>query len=221
MGRSRLVFGSLILAAAAIPAGAFAQAGTAAAPPKEPAVVAAPKESNVTVYAGYRFSSGFTDETTGKTWELTEGPSFAVAADFGIDSKTQWELFISHRNSSLRASGFSPVSDNIRLGVTYYHLGGTYFAENIGKGVYVVGGLGVTHFEPGADLSSAFRFSLNIGVGYMIPLGQTLAVKLEGRGYVTLVNSSSAFLCSGGCVVQIKGDTLAQGEAMAGLVWRF
>jgi len=221
MSRSRLVFGSLILAAAAVPAGAFAQAGTAAAPPKEPAPVAAPKDSSVTLYAGYRFSGGFTDETTGKTWELTEGPSFAVAADFGIDSKTQWELFISHRNSSLRATGFSPVSDNIRLGVTYYHLGGTYFAENIGKGVYVVGGLGVTHFEPGADLSSAFRFSLNIGVGYMIPLGQTLAVKLEGRGYVTLVNSSSAFLCSGGCVVQIKGDTLAQGEALAGLVWRF
>jgi hypothetical protein len=35
------------------------------------------------------------------------------------------------------------------------------------------------------------------------------------------VNSSSGFLCSGGCVVQIKGDTLTQGEAMAGIVWRF
>ena len=124
----------------------------------------------------------------------------------------------------LGASGFSPVSpapDKISLGVTYYHLGGTYFVDNIGKGVYVVGGLGATHFDPGADLSSALRFSLNLGVGYMIPLGQTLAVKLEGRGYVTLVNSSSAFLCSGGCVVQIKGETLTQGEAMAGLVWRF
>jgi hypothetical protein len=221
MGRSGLVFGSLILASAAISAGAFAQAGTGAAPPKEPAVVAAPKDSNVTVYAGYRFSGGFTDVNTGKTWELTEGPSFAVAADFAIDPKTQWEIFISHRNSSLRASGFSPVADNISLGVTYYHLGGTYFVDNIGKGVYVAGGLGATHFDPGADLSSALRFSLNLGVGYMIPLGQTLAVKLEGRGYVTLVNSSSAFLCSGGCVVQIKGDTLTQGEAMAGLVWRF
>jgi len=221
MSRSGLVFGSLILVATAIPAGAFAQAGTGAAPPKEPAVAAAPKESNVTVYAGYRFSGGFTDETTGKTWDLTEGPSFAVAADFAIDPKTQWEIFISHRNSSLRASGFSPGADNIRLGITYYHVGGTYFVDNIGKGVYVVGGLGATHFDPGADLSSALRFSLNLGVGYMIPLGQTLAVKLEGRGYITLVNSSSAFLCSGGCVVQIKGDTLTQGEVMAGLAWRF
>jgi hypothetical protein len=223
MNRSALALGSLILAAAAIPAGAFAQAGTVPGTPKEPAVVAAPKDSSVTLYAAYRFGGGFTDETTGKTWKLTEGPSYAMAADFAIDSKTQWELFISHRNASLRASGFTPGSgvDNVSLGVTYYHLGGTYFVDNIGKGVYVVGGLGATHFDPGANLSSALRFSLNLGVGYMIPLGQTLALKLEGRGYVTLVNSSSAFLCSGGCVVQITGETLTQGEVMAGLAWRF
>ena len=212
MGRSGLGIGLLILAAVAIPGSAFAQAAAGAAPPKD---------SGVTVYGGYRFSSGFTDVNTGKTWELTEGPSFAVAADFAIDSKSQWEIFISHRNSSLRASGFSPVADNISLGVTYYHVGGTYFVDNIGKGVYVMGGLGATHFDPGADLSSAMRFSLNLGVGYMIPLGKTFAVKLEGRGYVTLVNSSGGFLCSGGCVVQIKGSTLTEGEALAGLVMRF
>ena len=223
MGRSGLAIGSLILAAAAIPAGAFAQAGTAAAPPKEPVPAAPAKESNLTVYGGYRFSSGLSTDNGG-SWELTEGPSWAVAADFGIDSKTQWELLVSYRNSSLKASGFSPVapfSDKIHVGVTYYHVGGTYFVDNIGKGVYVMGGLGATHFDPGGDLSSELRFSLNLGVGYMIPLGKTLAVKLEGRGYITLVNSSGGFLCSGGCVVQVKGDTLTQGEAMAGLAWRF
>jgi len=223
MGRSGLAVGALILAAAAIPAGAFAQAGTAAAPPKEPVPAERAKESNLTVYGGYRFSSGLSTDNGG-SWELTEGPSFAVAADFGIDSKTQWELLVSYRNSSLKAAGFSPVapfSDKIQLGVTYYHVGGTYFVDSIGKGVYVVGGLGATYFNPGADLSSELRFSLNLGVGYMIPLGKTLAVKLEGRGYITLVNSSGGFLCSGGCVVQVKGDTLTQGEVLAGLAWRF
>jgi len=218
MGRSGLVIGSLMAAAAAIPAGAFAQA----APPKEPVPAAPAKDSNFTVYGGYRFSGGLS--TDNGSWELTEGPSFAVAANFGIDSKTQWELLVSYRNSSLKASGFSPVapfSDKIHLGVTYYHVGGTYFVDNVGKGVYVVGGLGATHFQPGGDLSSELRFSLNLGVGYMIPLGQTLAVKLEGRGYLTLVNSSGGFLCSGGCVVQVKGDTLTQGELLAGLAWRF
>ena len=218
MGRSGMVLRTLILMAAAIPAYAFAQAA-----PKEPVPAPPAKESNLTLYAGYRFSSGLSTDNGG-SWQLTEGPSFAVAADFGIDSKTQWELLVSYRNSTLKASGFSPVapfSDKIHLGVTYYHVGGTYFVDNIGKGVYVVGGLGATHFQPGGDLSSELRFSLNLGVGYMIPLGKTLAVKLEGRGYVTLINSSGGFLCSGGCVVQVKGDTLTQGEVMAGLAWRF
>lgn len=180
------------------------------------------KENNLTVYAGYRFGGGFTDTATGKTWELTEGPSFAVAADFGIDRKTQWELFVSHRNSSLKASGFSPAADNIGLGITYYHVGGTYFFDEVGKGGYMVGGLGLTNFSPnGSGLTSETRGSLNIGIGFMAPLGQHLAVKVEARGYATLVDSSGGFFCSGGCVVQIKGTTITQGEVMAGITARF
>jgi len=223
MAKRWLSIGSLVaLLAAAGPVSAQTQGAPAAAPP-EPKAAAPAKESNLTLYGGYRFSSGLSTDNGG-SWELTEGPSWAVAADFGIDSKTQWELLVSYRNSSLKASGFSPVapfSDKINLGVTYYHVGGTYFVDGIGKGVYVVGGLGATHFDPGGDLSSELRFSLNLGVGYMIPLGKTLAVKLEGRGYVTLINSSGGFLCSGGCVVQVKGDTLTQGEVLAGLAYRF
>lgn len=215
MARRWLSIGWVAVAlAAAGPVSAQTQGGPPAAPRE--------KDSNVTVYGGYRFGSGLTDANTGKTWELTEGPSWAVAADFGIDSRTQWELLVSYRNSSLRASGFSPVANNIGVGITYYHVGGTYFVDSIGKGVYVVGGLGATLFQPHeSDLSSELRFSLNLGVGYMIPLGRSLALKLEGRGYVTLINSSGGFFCSGGCVVQIKGDTLTQGEVLAGLAFRF
>jgi hypothetical protein len=183
---------------------------------------AAQSESSLTVYGGYRVGGGFTDVNTGKTWELTEGPAWAVAADFGIDRRTQWELFISHRNSALKASGFAPVADNIGLGITYYHLGGTYFVDEVGRGVYVVGGLGVTNFSPReADLSSETRFSLNLGVGTMIPLGKSVGLKLEARGYATLVDSSGGFFCSGGCVVQIKGSVITQADFLAGIAVRF
>jgi hypothetical protein len=206
----------LLIAAAAIPAGAHAQSGTGSA---------AQSESSLTVYGGYRFGGGFTDVNTGKTWELTEGPAYAVAADFGIDRRTQWELFISHRTSALKASGFAPpapAADNIGLGVTYYHLGGTYFVDEVGRGVYVVGGLGVTNFSPReADLSSETRFSLNIGVGTMIPLGKSVGLKLEARGYATLVDSSGGFFCSGGCVVQVKGNVITQADLLAGIAVRF
>jgi hypothetical protein len=214
---------AFVALAAIVPAGAYAQAGTAAAPPKEPVPAPPPKDSNITAYGGYRFSGGFTDVNTGKTWELTEGPAYAIAADFPIDRRSQWEIFVSHRNSSLKASGFSPVADNIGLGITYYHVGGTYFFDQqVGKGLYGVGGLGLTNFGPKqSGLSSETRFSLNLGLGWMIPLAKYVALKLEARGYVTLVDSSGGFFCSGGCVVQISGTTFVQGEVLAGISARF
>jgi hypothetical protein len=204
---------ALLIIAAAVSAGAHAQDGSSGT---------AGKESSLTVYGGYRVGGGFTDVTTGKTWELTEGPAYAVAADFGIDRHTQWELFVSYRSSALKASGFSPIADNIALGVTYYHVGGTYFVDEIGRGVYVVGGLGLTNFRPReADLSSENRFSMNLGVGAMIPLGKTVAVKLEARGYATFVDSSGGFFCSGGCTVQVKASVITQADLLAGIAVRF
>lgn len=203
-----------LLMVAVLPAGALAQTATPGA---------AAGENNLTVYGGYRFGGSFTDVTTDKIWDVTEGPAFSVAADFGIDRKTQWELFISHRNASLRASGFSPAADNVRLGITYYHLGGTYFFDQeVGRGGYVVGGLGLTNFSPSeSGLSSETRFSFNVGVGYMVPLAKRVAFKIESRGYVTLVDSTGGFFCSGGCVVQVKGTAFTQGEVLAGIAARF
>jgi hypothetical protein len=204
----------LAAAAVAISTGARAQSGEGSA---------AQKENNLTLYGAYRFGGGFTDVTTGKTWETTDGPAFALAADFAIDRRTQWELFISHRNSALKASGFPPVADNLGLGITYYHLGGTYFFDQeVGRGGYAVGGLGLTNFSPSeSDLNSETRFSLNFGFGYMIPVAKYVALKLETRAYVTLVDSSGGFFCSGGCVVEVKGSTFTQGEVMAGISARF
>jgi len=201
----------LAILAAVLPAVAHAQGAPA------------PGESNLTVYGGYRFGGGFTDVTTGKTWETTDGPAYAIAADFPIDFRTQWEIFVSHRSTALRASGFSPSTDNIALGITYIHAGGTYFFDQqVGRGGYAVGGLGLTNFSPSfSGASSETRFSFNIGFGYMVPLGKALALKLETRGYVTLVDSTGGFFCSGGCTVQVKGSTFTQGEVMAGLSARF
>jgi hypothetical protein len=65
------------------------------------------------------------------------------------------------------------------------------------------------------------RPSLNLGVGYQLPLAQQLALRFEARGYVTVVNSSAGLFCSGGCVFKIKGDAVTQGEAQLGLSYCF
>jgi hypothetical protein len=62
---------------------------------------------------------------------------------------------------------------------------------------------------------------MTLGLGYQIPLGQRIALRAEARGYVTLVNSGGGFMCSGGCVVAIQGDTLTQAEVLLGLSFGF
>jgi len=196
---------ALLAAAAALPAQVHAQA-----------------LEGVSVFAGYRLGGEFSDLTTTQTWEASEGPAVALAFDFAIDHQRQYQLIVSRRNSALQASGFLSPVGNIELAITYFQFGGVYHLEEVGRGPYAVGGVGLTHFNPGeAGLSSETRFSLNLGFGYSIPLAKSVALKVEGRGYVTLVDSSSSFLCSGGCVVQIQGDTFGQGEVLAGIAVRF
>ena len=185
--------------------------------------VAHAQESNVALYAGYRFGGELTDVNTGNSWDLTEGSSYALAADFALSRTTQWELFVSHRSGGLKASGlFAPAVNDIGLDVTYYQVGGTYFPEGVGRGFYAVGGLGLAYLSPQeAGLGAETRFAFNIGGGYMIPVAKHVALKLEARGFVTLLDSSGGMFCSGGCVVQVKGTTLTQGEILAGVAARF
>jgi hypothetical protein len=204
---------ALSLAGVLLPQAAMAQTTTA-----KPA-----RESGLTLYGGARFGGSFTDANTNQTWELQDGGSLAGALDIGIDRQTQFQVFVGHQNSSLKASGFAPTTDNFGLDVTYYHVGGTYFFDQVGRGGYVVGGLGATVLKPEqSGLNSETKASANIGIGYMIPLGRHFAVRLEARGYGTLLNNSGGLFCGGGgCAVSIKGQTFTQGEVLAGVSLRF
>ena len=182
----------------------------------------AQSEHGITLYAGYRFGGEFTDVVTDLPWEFTDGGSFAFSLARGIDPQRQYEFFVSHRNGALKPPGFSAVSSNIGLSVTYYHIGGNFFPDRLGQGAYLAGGLGLTHLNPHEQgLNSETRFSLSLGVGYMISAGKNLGFKLEARGYLTLVDSTSAIFCSGGCIIQVKADSFTQVDVLAGISARF
>ena len=104
--------------------------------------------------------------------------------------------------------------------VSYLHLGGRVFFEGDAKqgGGYVVGGLGATFFSPGlGGLSDEVRPSGNVGIGWQWTLARNVALRTELRGTLSLINSSGEFFCSGGCVVSIRGKTLAQAEGLLGV----
>lgn len=196
-------------------------AGLAALP------LAAPAQNALTIYGGYRGGGGFDDAVTGQSIDVRSSGSLAGSIDVPIDARSQYQFFVSHQSSKFETAaqpGTSTASiDGQSLSVTYFHVGGTnFFDGQVGRGAYVVGGIGATLFRPGLNgYSDEWRPSANIGIGYEWPLAQNVSLRAEARGYITLVNSDGAMFCSGGCVVSIKGDSFTQGEALLGLSVRF
>ena len=196
-------------------------AGLAAAP------FVANAQSALTIYGGYRGGGGFDDAVTGQSIDVKEAGSLAASIDLPIDATRQYQFLVSHQKAKFEAAAQPGTStaaiDGQSLSVTYFHVGGTnYFSGQVGRGAYVVGGIGATLFSPGANgYSDEWRPSANIGIGYEWPLAQNVSLRAEARGYITLVNSDGSLFCSGGCVVSVKGDTFTQGEALLGLSMRF
>jgi len=202
---------------------AVAAGGTAAEPGRDNAV---------TLYAGYRDGGRFTDVTTGSKLPIEASGIGAVSLDLGLHPKagTQLQVYVSRQKSQVDARQATqlplpaaPLPEKFPISVTYAHIGGTAFLERkIGEGVYLVGGIGATLFEPDLQgLANELRPSISLGIGYQLPLGERAALRFEARGYATLVDSNSALFCSGGCVVSIKGDTVTQGDILLGLTLRY
>lgn len=179
-------------------------------------------DNDLTLWAGYRTGGGFIDASTERTLTLNSSAAFAATLDLPYDAARQIRLLVSSQDTDLPLSAATGAAA-LPMRVTYLHLGGTNFWEGrAGVGPYVSGGLGVTLFSPSPPgYSSEIGFSFSLGLGYVWALSPTVALRAEARGYVTLINTSGALFCSGGCVVQLRGDAFTQADLQIGLTVRF
>ena len=178
----------------------------------------------VTLYGGARGGGEFIDQNAGDTAvKLDSGATASLSFDWLLSDGRQAQVFYSFQRSALPGSVLNRTSD-VAVNISYLHLGGRVFFDgtHATSGAYLVGGLGITHLSPSLDgLSSEVRPSMNLGLGYQWMLSKQVALRTELRGYLTLVNSSGGFFCSGGCVVSIRGDAMTQVEGILGLTYGF
>ena len=177
-------------------------------------------QASVTLFAGYAGTSGIDNATNSTSADVKDGATFGVALGMPFDASRELQLLYNQQSTTLTPGGGAAPFD---LTIRYLHVGGTVFVDRaVGQGFYAVGGVGVTQFSPGtAGYGNEYKPSMNVGFGYHLPLGDRVALRAEARGYITFVNSSGGFLCSGGCVVVLKSDAVTQLEAKIGLMARF
>ena len=171
------------------------------------------QDYEITPYIGWRTSSSLEDADTGETIDLKETDSFGIILSMKKNQDTNYDFLFSRQNTELRSS---TVTESLRI--DYYHLGGTIFYDYDKLHPFVSGGLGATHISPANDaFSSETKFSLSVGGGLKFPLTQNVGLRLEARGYGTVVSSGGTIMCSGGCVAKFTGSLYMQFEALAGL----
>ncbi len=198
------------------------------------------QDNGLTLYGGWRFGGSFqqddpnapsgTTPTPTVSAKLQDRAAYSLALDFGLDAQRQLQLFVSQHHTQLLLAQGSAAGTALPLRMWTVHVGGTNFFSDtesrrfgqVGHGPYVVGGLGVSYLSPGLDgYVAETRPSMNLGVGWMQPLGRTLALRIEARLFLTLLKGSGSLFCSGGCTLKISGDTLDQTEVLLGLTARF
>jgi opacity protein-like surface antigen len=186
-----------------------------------------PLRMEVAPFAGYRMGGSFTLTDTGQHVDLNDHGSFALALDLAGGPDTQYELFYGRQSTTLTGgAGFTPTD----IRVEYLHIGGTEMLDVDRWPVrpYLVGGLGLTRLSPSisAQGSESTRFSLSLGAGLRAPLTRSFSLRLEARGFATLVDTNGAFFCRSDqagllCRVHARGSVFMQYEMLVGAAYAF
>jgi len=173
---------------------------------------------------GYRVGGSLEDADTGAGRDLQDAASFGLALELRYGDENRWlQLWYSRQPTEVDAS-----DARFDVDVDYIHVGGTAPINDTGKvQSYVSAGIGATRFSPsGEGLVSDTRFSGSLGLGVMVPFSERVALRVEARGYLTLVDTDTSFFCrtddgDGRCAIVASGSSLFQAEVFAGIAVGF
>ncbi len=181
----------------------------------------------MTPIAGLATGGDFEDMTSGASLDLDDSTSFGLILDIRESANTQWEILYSLQATEADTTGLPISGAPLDIDVHYIQGGGTYLFEGNSARPFLAVTIGATHFDPGLDgVDSETFFSFSIGTGLHIRPNDRFGIRLEARGYGTLLESDSDLFCQSGpagaiCAIRVEGTVLWQFQATAGFVFRF
>jgi len=176
----------------------------------------------ITPFFGYRGGGEINSDALNPTGnvEIDDSESYGLVVGFPIAPWSMIELEASFQNSTLVEKGgdFLPGYEIGDVDVNYYHVGFVFQSPGPrlqGFGLFTLGATKIDPDLPG--LKSETKFSTSFGGGLKLNLNQHLGLRLEGRGYYTLIDTNTGR----DCCYYYYSDDLWQGEARVGLILRF
>ncbi len=181
----------------------------------------------LTPFAGFATGGEFKDMATTASLVLDDSNSFGLILNIGESANTQWEILYSLQTTEADTTGLPISGAPLDIDVHYIQGGGTYMFDGNAARPFLAATIGASHFKPGlSGVDSETFFAFSIGTGLHIRPNDRFGIRLEARGYGTLLDADTDLFCQSDpagaiCAVRVEGTVLWQFQAMAGFVFRF
>jgi hypothetical protein len=179
-----------------------------------------------TPFFGYRTGGTFQADAINPYGdvEIDDSSAYGLMVNIPLTPWSQIELMADFQNSNFKGNGdiFIPDENLGDVDVAYYHVGYVFQGADPKIQPFGVISLGATNINPElAGLDSETAFSTSFGGGVKIFLSKNVGLRLEGRGFYTLLDSNSDSYGHCDYYCYDYGEDMWQTELRAGLIVRF
>jgi hypothetical protein len=171
-------------------------------------------------FIGLQYGGGYLS-AAGVPHSFDESLDYGATLDVAVAPTWRVEFLFSRQETELRPPTGAPTFPQV---VERYMVGIQEEPETDGPfRFFGVALLGATRLVPGlSGIDSELRFAAGLSLGTKVPASSRFALRLEARGFYTVVDSGGAVFCTNGtCLFRFSGSGIWQGDVTAGLVLRF
>jgi len=190
------------------------------------ATTSAAQSVEVVPFGGYRVgSSGAAGSArTPIVYDANGGVSFGALVDIPYgppQDGLKFEALFSHERSFIEVQGPSLFDPRVRVDVTIDHLmlGGVQELDTAPGRAFIGGLFGLSRYA--APGETDIRFTIGLSAGAKFFANRHLGLRIDARGYMTIVSLGGTAACSGGCVVVLNANPAFQADFTAGLIFAF
>jgi hypothetical protein len=177
----------------------------------------------VTPFGGYRVGGSIAEVEGRVVADDDGGPSVGVVVDVVFGSPTDGlkvEGVFSRERARLKLrGGFFDPPTYAWVTVDQILVGGVRDLADGRVRPFLSGLLGLTRYAAPGD--TEVRFAVGMGAGVKFFATRNIGLRLDARGYMTVISLSGSTVCAGGCVIRFSVNPAFQGDFTAGLIVAF
>lgn len=133
----------------------------------------------------------------------------------------KFEGLFSHEQTWIEVQGHSLFDPKVRVDVSVDHLmfGGVQELDTAPGRAFIGGLFGLSRYA--APGETDIRFTIGLSTGGKFFLNRHVGLRIDARGYMTIVTLGGTAACSGGCVLVLNANPAFQADLTAGLIIAF